>query len=185
MNKKETIRNERGVSIRILKESLIGPISIVTNTNGLLRLSFISKEDIASLYEYEKEGDAQSVRNANKALEELELYFTGKLKEFSVQTELGDLTTFQKDVLQETAKIPFGEVMTYGEIAIRIGKPNAARAVGGALARNPISIVIPCHRVIGYDKHLHGFSSPNGITAKAKLLLHEGVRVENSVVQLN
>ena len=71
---------------------------------------------------------------------------------------------------------------TYGQVAIGIGRPQAARAVGGALAHNPIGIIIPCHRVIAHDGRLRGFSSPHGIRTKAVLLEHEGILIEGERV---
>ncbi len=89
---------------------------------------------------------------------------------------------FQRDVLQLTAEIPFGEVRTYGELAQQLGKLGASRAVGTALARNPMALVIPCHRVIGSDRKLHGFAAPNGIKTKAWLLELEGHEIKNDRV---
>ena len=99
-------------------------------------------------------------------------YFDRKLKKFTVPVDLEGVTDFQKKVLLVNKAIPFGKVLTYGVVDERISMPQAARAVGGALGRNPISIIIPCHRVVAHDGHLHGYSSPNGILTKALLLEH-------------
>ena len=84
-------------------------------------------------------------------------------------------TPFQRRVWQELRAIPRGETRTYGELAIRLGMPGAARAVGGAVARNPISIVVPCHRVVGADGSLTGYAG--GVERKRALLAIEGARV--------
>tara|TARA_B100001287_G_scaffold269991_1_gene268119 strand:- start:612 stop:935 length:324 start_codon:yes stop_codon:yes gene_type:complete len=90
------------------------------------------------------------------ACSQLEEYFRGKRKYFSVPLST-NLSTFQAAVLDEVLKIPYGEVISYQDLAIRVGKPGAARAVGSALGKNPIPIFIPCHRVIGSDGGLTGF----------------------------
>jgi methylated-DNA-[protein]-cysteine S-methyltransferase len=78
-------------------------------------------------------------------------------------------------VLRELARVPFGQVTTYGALAAKVGKPNAARAIGGAMNRNPIPIVLPCHRVIGANGSLTGYAG--GLERKVKLLQLEGVTV--------
>jgi len=105
-------------------------------------------------------------------------YFAGQRKIFDLLLAWSILTSFQADVLRVTHKIPYGEVLTYGEIATRLGKPASSRAVGGALARNPLPILIPCHRVVSASGHLTGFSAADGINAKAWLLQLEGHRVD-------
>lgn len=101
------------------------------------------------------------------AISQLEAYFKGDLQRFDLNLNpMG--TPFQKKVWQELVKIPYGETISYGELANRIGNPNASRAVGMANGKNPISIIIPCHRVIGKDGSMTGFGG--GITVKKKLL---------------
>jgi len=103
--------------------------------------------------------------------EELRAYFSGRLRSFSVPCDLGTLPFFTRKVLRVTARIPYGEVRSYQWIADRLGKPKATRAVGNALARNPIPFVIPCHRVIRSDGSLGGFAL--GLDWKKKLLALE------------
>lgn len=102
-------------------------------------------------------------------------YFEGENVDFSTDpaVSLDGLTPFGRKVLQTCRKIAPGETTTYGDLAVRIGHPGAARAVGSALARNPIPLIIPCHRVLRTDGHLGGFSAPGGITTKERLLRHE------------
>jgi methylated-DNA-[protein]-cysteine S-methyltransferase len=98
---------------------------------------------------------------------QLEQYFAGKRQRFVLPLNFVG-TDFQKLVWQSLLTIPFGETRSYGQIALQIGKPKAARAVGTANGRNPISIVIPCHRVIGSNGELTGFAG--GLKAKAYLI---------------
>lgn len=104
------------------------------------------------------------------ACEQLEAYFEGKLKEFDLPLRPGG-TEFQRRVLEELRKIPYGTTCSYGDIARRIGNPKAVRAVGAANGRNPIPIIIPCHRVIGSSGDLTGFGG--GLPVKQALLRHE------------
>ena len=94
-------------------------------------------------------------------------YFAGKLKKFSLKFDFAG-TDFQRKVWRALAAIPFGETPSYREIAGQIGRPEAARAVGAAIGRNPVSIIVPCHRVIGSNGKLTGFAG--GLETKASLL---------------
>lgn len=106
--------------------------------------------------------------------EEMEEYFGGDLEQFTVAVDLSDLGDFQRAVLDETARIPFGEVIPYGELARRIDRPGAARAVGNALGANPVAIVVPCHRIVASDGSLGGYTG--GVQCKRRLLEVEGRR---------
>jgi len=105
-----------------------------------------------------------------RALRQLEAYFAGRLRHFDLPLDPAG-TTFQKRVWRELGRIPFGDTVTYGEIAAQVGNARASRAVGGANHRNPIAIIIPCHRVVGAGGALTGYAS--GIERKAWLLEHE------------
>lgn len=98
---------------------------------------------------------------------ELTQYFAGTRQTFSVPLELRG-TTFQKQVWNALLQIPFGETRSYGQLAEQLGNPGAVRAVGAANGRNPISIIVPCHRVIGFSGKLTGFAG--GLQAKESLL---------------
>jgi methylated-DNA-[protein]-cysteine S-methyltransferase len=98
---------------------------------------------------------------------QLKQYLSGTRQDFSIPLDVRG-TAFQKDVWQALLRIPFGETRTYGELAKQIGRPEASRAVGAANGRNPLSIVVPCHRVIGASGKLTGFAG--GLEAKAHLL---------------
>ena len=98
---------------------------------------------------------------------QLDEYFAGERQEFDVPVQLGG-TPFQQRVWQELTKIPFGQTISYGELARRVGKPSASRAVGAANGRNPVSILVPCHRVVGSAGSLTGYGG--GIERKQWLL---------------
>ncbi|MEU2280546.1 methylated-DNA--[protein]-cysteine S-methyltransferase [Streptomyces sp. NPDC013178] len=105
------------------------------------------------------------------AEEQLEAYFAGELKEFTLELRL-DGTPFQRSVWSELRKIPYGETRTYGELAEALGNPAASRAVGLANGKNPVGIVVPCHRVIGAGGGLTGYGG--GLDRKQRLLDFEG-----------
>lgn len=108
-------------------------------------------------------------------VEELERYFSGNLKAFSVPLDPPEATPFFHRVWEELVRIPYGETRSYGEIAHAVGNPGAARAVGSANHRNCIPILIPCHRVIKGDGTLGGYAS--GLEIKKKLLALEGAKL--------
>lgn len=114
------------------------------------------------------------------AIRQLEEYFGGEREYFDLPIDLSLLTQFQRSVLEATSSVPRGEIVTYKEIARRIGKPKASRAVGNALGRNPVPIVIPCHRVLPQNGSLGGYSGGGGPDTKATLLKLEGVLPQSS-----
>lgn len=105
---------------------------------------------------------------------QLKEYFDGKRKKFDLKLDF-EGTTFQKNVWQALLTIPFGETRSYGQIASQVQSPKAVRAVGGAVGRNPVSIITPCHRVIGSSGKLTGFAG--GMKNKVYLLELEGSRL--------
>jgi methylated-DNA-[protein]-cysteine S-methyltransferase len=111
------------------------------------------------------------------AVEQLSAYFAGELTRFDVDLELGG-TEFQRRVWSALLTIPYGQTRSYGEIAAEIGSPGAARAVGLANGRNPIAIIVPCHRVIGSGGGLTGYGG--GIERKTRLLEMESQFASNS-----
>jgi O-6-methylguanine DNA methyltransferase len=108
----------------------------------------------------------------DRAVEQLVAYSQGRLREFSLPLKFTG-TEFQNSVWKALLEVPYGQTTTYGELAKRIGMPKGARAVGGALNRNPLGIVVPCHRVVGSDGAMVGFAG--GIDVK-KLLLELELR---------
>jgi methylated-DNA-[protein]-cysteine S-methyltransferase len=113
------------------------------------------------------------------AARQLKEYFAGKRREFDLPLRM-EGTEFQQRVWRELTKIPFGETRSYGQLAKRLNNPNGSRAVGLANGRNPIAIIVPCHRVIGADGSLTGFGG--GLDRKEWLLTHEGQPVTREMV---
>jgi methylated-DNA-[protein]-cysteine S-methyltransferase len=104
----------------------------------------------------------------------LSRYFSGERVAFDLPLDLSGCTPFQKTVYTFVAAIGYGEVMRYGEVAAACGCPQGGRAVGGAMARNRLPILIPCHRVLGAGGVLTGFTAPGGVASKRGLLVMEG-----------
>jgi methylated-DNA-[protein]-cysteine S-methyltransferase len=103
-----------------------------------------------------------------QAIAQLSDYFSGKRVQFDMPLDLQGGTTFQQSVWRALLRIPSGETTSYGEISARIGKPSAVRAVGAAIGRNPVSVIVPCHRVLGRDGSLTGYAG--GLERKTALL---------------
>lgn len=103
----------------------------------------------------------------------LERYFAGEAVLFPLQLDLSGCTEFQKSVYGVVSAIPYGKVMTYREVAMALGRPQAARGVGSAMAANRLPIIIPCHRVVGSGGALTGYSGPGGVESKEWLLALE------------
>lgn len=112
------------------------------------------------------------------AIDQLKAYFTGKLKTFTLKLKL-EGTAFQQRVWQQLRSIPYGQTVSYGQIAQAVGNPKASRAVGAANGKNPISIVVPCHRVIGSGGKLVGFGG--GLSIKETLLSLERNTIGDSL----
>ncbi|MEE8041173.1 MAG: methylated-DNA--[protein]-cysteine S-methyltransferase [Pseudomonadales bacterium] len=144
-------------------ESPIGDL-LVAGDDGVLKLVSFPR---GSMAREPGEGWERNDSEFDEVRRELGEYFEGKRESFDVPLE-ADGTDFQRDVLGALQQIPYGETRTYGEIAEHLGKPKASRAVGAANGRNPIPILIPCHRVIGSDGSLTGFGG--GIDTKEFLL---------------
>jgi methylated-DNA-[protein]-cysteine S-methyltransferase len=150
-------------------ESPIGRLLLTSDGTALTGL-FTRPEHKA----YSTAGWAEDVTIAPLAVAALQLneYFAGARREFDLPMRL-DGTPFQRRVWRELVEIPYGETWSYGQLAKRIGNPNASRAVGLANGQNPISILVPCHRVIGADGSLTGYGG--GLERKSWLLAHEGL----------
>ncbi len=153
-----------------LVETPLGTVLVAATDRGLCRLSYAADVDAlaAALGPRVLRVPAQ----LDEARRQLDEYFAGERRDFELPIDLR-AAPFQRHVLQELARVPFGELATYGELARRIGNPRAARAVGGALNRNPIPIVFPCHRVVGASGALVGYAG--GLDRKRALLALEGV----------
>jgi len=105
-------------------------------------------------------------------INQLEEYFDGRRREFDVPLAL-EGTAFQQDIWQALLEIPYGQTLSYGELGAAAGHPGSARAVGGAVGANPVPMIVPCHRVMGKDGSITGYSGGSGIPTKQWLLKRE------------
>jgi methylated-DNA-[protein]-cysteine S-methyltransferase len=153
--------------------SPIGIVEIRGTEDGIQSIVFVDNE-------VEREDCPTFMEECIVQLDE---YFKGKRKEFSL-TLLPEGTTFQKSVWKELEKIPYGNTKSYKDIAVSIGNEKAVRAIGSTNGRNPISIVVPCHRVIGANGKLTGYAG--GLWRKEWLLCHEEKfsKVSNRYIKL-
>jgi methylated-DNA-[protein]-cysteine S-methyltransferase len=152
--------------------SPIGKITIIISDSGI---SQVILGDTTPTSDSGTAHAALLLRARDQMLE----YFAGNRKSFDLPLDWSSIMGFQRDVLTLTNGIAYGEVMTYGQIARQLGKPNSSRAVGGALSRNPIPIIIPCHRVVAASGALTGYTGAGGLTTKQWLLEKEGCKVVN------
>lgn len=157
-------------------DSPIGPLLIAVTDDGVCEIDFgrnhSTHDFIRALTArgFDPVHDQQAIA---PVVEQLSEYFQGRRNTFDVPVDFSGLTPFTRDVLQATAGVPFGGVATYSEIARRIGNPGASRAVGNALGRNPIPVILPCHRVVPANRTLGKYTG--GADIKQTLLSIEGV----------
>jgi methylated-DNA-[protein]-cysteine S-methyltransferase len=141
-------------------ESPVGPLTLERGEAGLSGLSFPGEARVG-----ERDRRTEDFTDVARQLDE---YFAGERRTFDLELDLPSGTAFQRSVWDELRRIPFGETISYGELAARIGRPDRVRAVGATVGRTPIPIIIPCHRVIGADGSLTGYGG--GLHRKAALL---------------
>tara|TARA_B100000700_G_scaffold331537_1_gene465332 strand:+ start:8872 stop:9360 length:489 start_codon:yes stop_codon:yes gene_type:complete len=156
------------MSTRKLINTEIGDIFIQVSAIGVQKIKFFDNQFDKKTINTPANSSSESILNST--VYQLKEYFSGNLEKFTIPFDLSG-TEFQLKVWFALQTIPFGRTTTYGSIASQIGFPRASRAVGGALNKNPISIVLPCHRVIGANGSLTGFGS--GMERKIWLLEHE------------
>ena len=165
------INQKRTIIFYAHMETPIGKLLVASSEKGLVRIMLPreGKIDFVSLLkkEYPEETLIENREKNLLVIKQLEEYFDGSRTVFSLPLDIRG-TEFQKSVWDALKKVPYGETRSYGEIARYIGKPKAARAVGNANRKNPIPIIIPCHRIIGSDGSMVGFGG--GIPLKKKLL---------------
>ena len=158
-----------------IERTAVGPVWIAVSQRGLVALEITPSPErfLSSLEEHygvpllREEGKTEAV------VQQIREYLEGKRQSFDFAIDWSVLTDFQAQVLKATAAIPYGETTTYTQIAVEVGKPKAARAVGRAEATNPIPLVLPCHRVVGKDGSLRGYGSGEGLKTKAWLINFE------------
>jgi methylated-DNA-[protein]-cysteine S-methyltransferase len=156
-------------------DSPLGRLLVAVTPRGLARVAFAEEEPHEVLERLARELSPRILESAKATEEirrELDEYFARRRTEFDVPVDRRLIHGIARDVLRMTARIPFGGVATYGEVARRLGRPRAARAVGNALGSNPIPIVIPCHRVLRAGGEIGGYGG--GPLRKASLLRLEG-----------
>lgn len=165
-------------------DSPIGPLFVAASGAGLCEIDFaqdeaetILRRRLAARGFDPRPLPADEERPADRVVEDaatqLTEYFQGQRDHFDLPLDLSGVTPFTRSVLEATATVPFGRLDTYRSIAERIGKPRATRAVGNALGRNPIPVVVPCHRIVRSDASLGGYTG--GLHIKQQLLALEGV----------
>ena len=167
-----TIKKQEVAYIGNLPTSPLGPIWIAVSKRGLVAVE-VSAEQDALTEQLSHLGYHEIVVDQEKtslAIGQISEYLNGEREVFALPIDWSVLTPFQERALRATYEIPFGQVVTYGEIASQLGNPRAARAVGRAEATNPLPLVIPCHRVVGADGGLHGYGAGEGLATKAWLL---------------
>ena len=147
----------------------IGTLRVVGDDGGIERIDLpnAAESDPDPAWRERRQSLPQPLREAKRQLVQ---YFEGERRDFDLPLAPAG-TAFQRRVWGELSRIPYGETVSYGELARRIGRPTASRAVGAANGRNPLAIVVPCHRVIGADGTLVGYGG--GLPVKEALLAHE------------
>jgi methylated-DNA-[protein]-cysteine S-methyltransferase len=150
-------------------ESPQGTMILTATAKGLAGVYFKGQKHFPKQRDWQRDP-----RNAllNQAKRELAEYFAGKRTHFSVTLDPQG-TPFQRSVWKQIAKVGFGKTLTYGELAKRAGHPGSARAAGAATGRNPLSVIVPCHRIMGSDGSLTGYAG--GLGRKRALLALEGI----------
>jgi methylated-DNA-[protein]-cysteine S-methyltransferase len=165
------------VAYDVATDTPIGPLLLAATERGVCRIAFDAEperqlDDLARTYGTRV---LRSPRPLDPLRRELDDYFEGRRREFDLPLDLQAVPGFHRAVLEELRHVPYGRTATYGGLAARVGRPKAARAVGGACNRNPVPIVVPCHRVVGAGGSLVGYAG--GLDRKRALLALEGASV--------
>ena len=157
-----------------LVDSPLGPLLVGVSDRGVCRIAFEPDPD-AELDRLSARVGPRVLRAGRKVepvRRQLDEYFARRRRTFELVYDLAGLPVFQQEVLHELVRVPYARTSTYGTLAARLGRPRAARAVGGALNRNPVPIVVPCHRIVGSTGNLVGYAG--GLERKQALLELEG-----------
>jgi len=150
-------------------DSPVGDLFVAATEHGLCRISYWPdgmEDTLARAF-----GPRVLRMPLDEVRRELDEYFEGRRREFDLPLDLR-VAPFHAEVLAELARVPYGRTETYGALAAKVGRPRAARAVGTVMNRNPIPIVLPCHRIVGANGSLTGYAG--GLDVKLRLLQHEG-----------
>lgn len=166
----------RGEPLRyaMMEDTPVGILGLAASGAGLRHVEFTRDEDRFVARLLARYGDRPIVRSdgLDRVRRALARYFDRKQLGFDVRVDLAGLSDFDRRVLKVTARVPVGHVATYAEIAAQAGSPRGMRAAGNALNRNPVAIIVPCHRVLRSDGSLGGYGG--GLPVKEYLLRHEG-----------
>jgi methylated-DNA-[protein]-cysteine S-methyltransferase len=159
-----------------IEAPLVGKLYLALSSAGLYALTFGGTEAdfVQHLLRSGRWNILRDPERVRPIAEQIQRYLAGEQSLIDAPVDMSGMTSFQRLVLGAVRRVPRGKVVTYGELAARIGRPKAARAVGRALGSNPIPIVIPCHRVLAADGSLGGYSGRGGVRTKRALLQLEG-----------
>lgn len=149
-----------------------GNVYLAATKCGLAGMWFTDQRHLPDVSAWKQVDNASQQRVLKETQRQLQAYFAGQLRQFDIPLDLSAGTAFQQSVWQALLAIPFGKTTSYGALSRSIGKPLAVRAVGTAIGRNPIGVIVPCHRVIGADGSLTGYAG--GLHRKEAFLKLEG-----------
>ena len=174
---REAASPSRRVAYYTALDTPVGHLFVAATEAGLVRVSFRQSEAafVSELRRHLKTETVKAPQKMTGIVAQLQAYLGRRRQAFDLPIDLSLATPFQRSVLLAALQIPRGHTATYAEIARRIGRPRAARAVGQALSRNPVPIIVPCHRVLASDGSLRGYLGSRGTQTKARLLELEGV----------
>ena len=162
------------VAFDVIEDTPVGPLLVGVTDHGVCRISFDpdSEHHLEQLARQFGPRVLRSSKPIERVQRELDEYFEGRREHFDVEPDIRGLPAFNQKVLAELARVEYGHTTTYGTLAALAGNPRAARAVGTVMNRNPIPIVLPCHRVVGASGSLTGYAG--GLRRKEQLLRLEG-----------
>ncbi|MCL4531504.1 MAG: methylated-DNA--[protein]-cysteine S-methyltransferase [Chloroflexi bacterium] len=165
------------IFIGSIKSTPLGEIWAAASERGLVSVEYgVTRTQFEkTVYKQTRLEVRYEAQRVDKIVRQIKEYLDGKCRDFDLTIDWSVLATdFQRDALRVVFSIPYGETLTYADVAAKIGHPTAFRAVGRANAANPMPLVIPCHRVVGADGKLHGYGGKGGIKTKEWLLKLEG-----------
>lgn len=152
-------------------ETKLGMVQLSWKGHQVSRFRWLAKQYQPDTEPYDVAPVAELTQNQQELVQDIVDYAAGTRIDFSqVEVDFGEPTPFRRRIWEACQQIPYGEVVTYGQLARLAGRPAAARAVGSAMANNQIPIIIPCHRVIAAGNKIGGFTNPDGVRFKERLL---------------
>jgi len=164
-----------------LFDTALGRCGVAWSDHGVVRIQFPDASDASAVRRLAMDDDltaAEPPAPVRRAIDALRRHLDGDLQDFrDLALDMRQVADFHRRVYEGARKVPAGQTVSYGELASRIGSPGAARAVGQALGKNPLPIVVPCHRVLAAGGKAGGFSAYGGIGTKRRILAVEGVEL--------